>query len=216
MRNELGIVCTPNSLASAAAGSKRSANSAGTSARKPSASARSLSRFTAMICRPAGPYLRCIEFNHGNERRHGTHQDAQKSTQTTRPSTGASADGGAARATAARPSKKKATDSVNRKRTVCLLPRIPAVVRRAAPQKSVAERSTSPDGGRRSRNGRGRGGRVLRVVTPEPLRLVGAVTAQVFGPAKGDRLIEQLRLDGQRLGRTRGQRCPVAHSIAAA
>ena len=65
-----------------------SANFAGVSARNPSASARSLSTFTPTISRPAAPYFSCIAFSQGNERRHGTHQDAQKSTQTTRPSTG--------------------------------------------------------------------------------------------------------------------------------
>ena len=49
-----------------------------------------------MISSPSGPYLRCIVFIQGNDRRHGTHHDAQKSTQTTLPEIGASPGGGAA------------------------------------------------------------------------------------------------------------------------
>src|SRR6202008_790277 len=64
----------------------------------------------------SGPYFRCIEFSHGNERRHGTHHDAQKSTQMTRPSTGSSAAGGAARVTAATQRKATAIDHVTFKR----------------------------------------------------------------------------------------------------
>src|SRR5262245_41790657 len=130
-----------------------------------------------MISSPSGPYLRCIEFSHGNERRHGTHQDAQKSTQTTRPWTGASAGGGAARAPPLAHNDATASDNKTFKRTTPPCPdRATAAVGRAVGEKPVAASSARRHRGRRSRydNRRGRG--VLRVVTAEPLRFVGAVT----------------------------------------
>jgi hypothetical protein len=94
-----------------------------------------------MICRPSDPYLRCIEFSHGNERRHGTHHDAQKSTQITRPSTGCSAGGGAARVAAATQSKARAIDNETFKRTTPpWSDRATAPRRTAASEKPVATR----------------------------------------------------------------------------
>src|SRR5262245_15567708 len=105
-----------------------------------------------MIWRPFAPYLRCIEFNHGNERRHGTHHEAQKSTQTTRPSTGASPAGGAARAIAV--AQNRATASANKtfKRTTTpCLDRATASVGRAVGEEPVAGCSARRNGDRRSR-----------------------------------------------------------------
>src|SRR5262245_59812944 len=118
-----------------------------------------------MIWRPFAPYLRCIEFSHGNDRRHGTHHEAQKSTQTTRPSTGPSPAGGAARAMAV--AQVSATASANRtfKRTTAPCPdRATASVGRAVMEKPVAASSARRNGGRRRRYDHGRSGRVLGVV----------------------------------------------------
>src|SRR5258706_14654982 len=38
-----------------------------------------------MTCNPAGPYLLCISFNHGNDSLQGSHHEAQKSTYTSLP-----------------------------------------------------------------------------------------------------------------------------------
>jgi hypothetical protein len=38
-----------------------------------------------MMVKPSSAYFWCIALSHGNERRHGTHQEAQKSSTTTLP-----------------------------------------------------------------------------------------------------------------------------------
>jgi hypothetical protein len=71
---------TPNAAGDVPASSKTTGKLGGNCARNLSVSARFLSTLTATMARPLPPYFCCISFIHGNERRHGPHQEAQKST----------------------------------------------------------------------------------------------------------------------------------------
>ncbi len=71
---------TPYAVGVAPASSNTTVKLAGICARKRSASPRFLSTFTPTTTSPRAPYFCCISFIHGNDRRHGPHHDAQKST----------------------------------------------------------------------------------------------------------------------------------------
>jgi hypothetical protein len=55
-------------------------NAPGVAARNFAASSRFLSTLIATTVNPCGPYFCCISAIQGNDRRHGAHHDAQKST----------------------------------------------------------------------------------------------------------------------------------------
>src|SRR5215211_9275458 len=85
MRYELGMPFTAYADGVVPASSNTTVKLAGFCARNLSASLRFLSTLTATTVNPVAPYFCCISFIQGNERRHGPHHEAQKSTYTTLP-----------------------------------------------------------------------------------------------------------------------------------
>src|SRR5690606_27294584 len=81
----LGIAINSYSRAISPARSRTISKSTGTFCKNASAASEVLSSLTPMMTSPSSAYLRCIPSSHGSERRHGPHQEAQKSTTTTLP-----------------------------------------------------------------------------------------------------------------------------------